>query len=192
MSVAAFKAIVSRAELEAKALKSLASSETKDFPAFPWALKRFGLQCTASVNAALREFIKVKLPSFPQVKHGVCRGDELREYRIASQGCNSVLPQFIQECEGDSGRLDERLADWDGVVFGTMGGCTGMSFGAVGKGTTWTRLAQFPSRCGRQFWHAWPLLTHTVQTVSCTVAFAARHSSVWLSVSSLVSMIPQF
>ena len=35
MSVAAFRATDSRAELVAKALNSLASSETNDFPAFP-------------------------------------------------------------------------------------------------------------------------------------------------------------
>ena len=75
MSVAAFKAIVSRAEFEAKALKSLASSETKDFPAFPWGtLKRFVLQCTASVNAALRELIKVRQSYSPQVNTGSAGG----------------------------------------------------------------------------------------------------------------------
>ena len=49
-TTAAFIAMDSMAELEAKALYNLASSETKDFPALPkGTLKRFGLQCTTSL-----------------------------------------------------------------------------------------------------------------------------------------------
>ena len=57
--VATFIAIDSRAEPVAKALDSLASSEAKDFPTFPWgALKKFIFQCTASAYTALRMSIK--------------------------------------------------------------------------------------------------------------------------------------
>ena len=45
MIIAAFKAIDSRAVASANALNNLASSETKDFPAFPLGtLKRCGFQ----------------------------------------------------------------------------------------------------------------------------------------------------
>ena len=44
-TAAAFKAMHSRADLEANALYNLASSDTNDFPAFPQGtLKRFGFQ----------------------------------------------------------------------------------------------------------------------------------------------------
>ena len=46
-TMAAFIVMDSMAELEAKALYNLASSETKDFPALP--KKRLGLQCTTSL-----------------------------------------------------------------------------------------------------------------------------------------------